>query len=40
MWTPLFKLKLCLAGLKVGGSYECSDDEWDEDQACKARRTG
>lgn len=36
--TPLSKPNQYLAGLKVGGSYECSDDGWGKDKACKARR--
>ena len=37
-WTPVYKPNQYLAGLKIGGSYECSDDGWDEDKACKSRR--
>ena len=38
-WTPLAKPNQYLAGLKVGGSYDCSDEGWDKDLACRTRRS-
>ena len=38
-WTPLAKPNQYLAGLKVSGSYDCSDDGWDKDKACRVRRS-
>ena len=38
-WTPMDKPNQYLAGLKVGGSYECSDNGWDGDEACRNRRS-
>ena len=38
-WVPLYKPNQYLAGLKVGGSYECSDNGWDGDKACRNRRS-
>ncbi|KAI4227258.1 MAG: hypothetical protein LQ349_006744 [Xanthoria aureola] len=35
MWTAVFKPNQALAGLKIGGDWQCGEEGWDQDNGCR-----